>query len=162
MMAGPSSRHCKFFSAASYFSCSAADPGKAASDSAGFAALAGFPQPEVDVPARLRTIRKTIHRRERMARSVIEVPRSTKIAVLARSKCADAISRTPELQESCGIEMDQGTAHTTTQENAAASHQGGRGVYTPRSGIFASASLNRLVKLAAQMTKVSSTICPSS
>jgi len=35
-------------------------------------------------------------------------------------------------------------------------------VYTPRSGRFWSASLNRLVKFAAQITSVSSTICPSS
>jgi hypothetical protein len=34
--------------------------------------------------------------------------------------------------------------------------------HTPRSGIISSASLNRLVKLAMQITMVSSTICPSS
>ena len=34
--------------------------------------------------------------------------------------------------------------------------------YTPRSGMLRSASLKRLVKLAAQITNVNSTICPSS
>jgi len=34
--------------------------------------------------------------------------------------------------------------------------------YTPRSGMFSSASLKRLVKFAMQIATVSSTICPSS
>ena len=39
---------------------------------------------------------------------------------------------------------------------------GASGTHTPRSGINSAASLKRLVKLAMQMVKVSSTICPSS
>jgi len=39
---------------------------------------------------------------------------------------------------------------------------GTTGPYTPMSGIFSRASLKRLVKLAMQIARVSSTICPSS